>query len=504
MHAMSSAPVAGRGRLAWLTAGARALRRRKRRVILSTLILALLAWILAQSLPPCYRSEARLLVQPVGTPPAVFQATGLAGVGQTDVRTQMVLLQSKYLLHRVAERLGAAELQTASPPPANLLQAIRYYARRGVAGADDAWYKLMAALGLAEAETEADRALRKLQRGLHVSQENGSALIRVGLCLARPELAREALDLLIAEQARIQAGLATDEEELVPHLLEEELEQSRRRLSASDREWEETRAQYGIISLEEQRALLLDRLHEIERERDATERELELARVNREVLDADGAAPAEPPLLADPTLDLVKRRIAQLQIDRINLLNLYTPASTQVRKLDQEIVRLETMLREGLEARARTLADQAARIEEQLAQLETGESRQAEAGRERRLAEAEFLTFSQFLTGNRLQDAIGHAAVRLSLVEGPSLPTVPAWPPKRTIVGWGAALGLLLGLGLALMAERRADWILTARDLAEIPDVLFLGSIKLGTQFNDFEDKAHAAPAAIRPERETA
>lgn len=98
--------------------------------------------------------------------------------------------------------------------------------------------------------------------------------------------------------------------------------------------------------------------------------------------------------------------------------------------------------------------------------------RQAQA-----IAASASLQLSQFVTELETPPGKANAPIKATIVDSASLPTTPVSPQPLRNLGLAAVLGLLLGLGVAVLRELLDTSIKSAADVAEVTDAPVLGGI---------------------------
>jgi succinoglycan biosynthesis transport protein ExoP len=203
----------------------RILRRRKRVIVLTVLLLTCLSAVLAYYLPRLYTASAKLLIEPHGTnvvdSAAVVDELPLQDQGM--IETQIEFLTSRSFLSRVVEKLSLAddvefnpflipthagtaaeESQTVqseglgAPPPRSLIEQMQTYAERGLTAF--AKWELPAGVGvwaspaqppLAAPEDVQEAVVDELLKRVSVEQPKNAYVIDIGATSEQPEKAAE-------------------------------------------------------------------------------------------------------------------------------------------------------------------------------------------------------------------------------------------------------------------------------------------------------------------------
>jgi uncharacterized protein involved in exopolysaccharide biosynthesis len=149
----------------------------------------------------------------------------------------------------------------------------------------------------------------------------------------------------------------------------------------------------------------------------------------------------------------------------------------------------------GLDASSRKQRRIVTEIQAELASLDKGEDRLEVLSRERKMAEANYLTYSKRREEARIREELDRQRVaNVVLMSPPSQPIEPVAPKKVLIMAIALGVGLFLGIGFALLLDYLRDTVDTPRDLAEVEGMTFLGTFDLGAK-SDPVRGSHAGAA---------
>jgi uncharacterized protein involved in exopolysaccharide biosynthesis len=259
----------------------------------------------------------------------------------------------------------------------------------------------------------------------------------------------------------------------VRDLFEERLDFYRQRMDQLADERKRLRADLGLTAIDEERKLLLRRVDAIGRELDRIARERAMFPQRRRLkrLARDG--------FSMPELESVKTRLAQLRIERERLLQGYDPASEKVRMLDTQMRKLEALAVAGLDTQEAKLKAQARRLRERLQVLNDAENRLDRIRLEYKVASRQYDDMARRLEEARIDQGLDLRRVsNVAILSPPELPLTPVAPRKTLVMALSIPLGLLLGIGFALLVDYMGDRIRGYRDIERIAGLTSLGRFK--------------------------
>lgn len=416
----------------------RILRRRRWWIVGTTMVALAAAVALAELVQPHYTAATRILY----APPA------RADVARTEreaaVESQALVLAARGLLARVV-----AEEKLAAHPA--------FGARRA-----DLRTRLLARLRLArEPADPAAKALHILERSVATRRIGDSLVFEVAVTTPEPALSARIADaiarLYVAEEAGRQAGDAgTGRGDALRERLREaeaRIAQMRAEHNATDpfvTEQMLREASARLVAARTRVAELgqrLDRLRALERRPDAED--------VPDTLQTGTLAPLRAALAAARAQ--AGELSARLGPRHPAVASAETEQREALERLRREVARLA---RAAASERDRARADEAA-IAAEVERLRTEVLAASEAAARLRELERDAAVsraaHDAYLAGLRAREA-GAAAPTPTRVIAPALaPAVPSSPPRLLVIAAGLLLGLGLGSGLALLAERLDD-----------------------------------------------
>jgi len=420
-----------------------------------------------------YDSRAQLLVK-LGREnaevPSTVQNSALftSGIREQELKSIVHMLTARDVAEEVVDRLGVDTFKFDPAPPKTFIQHVKYYVKMTARWAKAQVNSLLVLVNLKKALTDRDKAILAVEGALVVGVEKDSDVIGVRAGLPGPDLAvlvnRTVLDIFFERYVRLHKGNDSLQ------FFEAQTEELRKALDALDEKRDRIRAGFGLSSAAEQRTLLLQRRNEAARLVDQSE--------------------GEKRALAE------QQKVMQARIDALpeaqERSSVATPASpyrrSQTGSVTSELNPVREGFRRSIEEAGARIAGLDASIDKQrqvirtlnaeLARLDRGEDELNALERERKMAEANYLTYSKRREEARIRDELSQQHVaNVVLMSPPSRPFEPSAPRKLLIMGIALAAGLMLGVGFALLLEYLRDSVDSARDLADLDGGAFLGSL---------------------------
>jgi len=431
--------------------------RHKGKVLGLTALGILTVVLIYQLTPPVYRSNAKLLVRYVKESTVPDSGTDTERVRSPDERglniinSEIEILMSPELAERAIEQIGIGRFQEMRLPGASSQEIARSI--------------------LKELEIEAPRR---------------SNIIRLSYDGPAPGLAQETLQAIIANY--LQKHIEVHSPPATHEILMRKTTEMAARLAQTEEELRRVKHEAGVLSLDQAKVLLSERIEELKRALQQTEvslssslAQLEVLRTfqGRAVIPPAEAGDEEPVAVSGDTYTTLSALRAREQA----LLATYTPDSIPVsnirRRIEEFEQRLATahMLASGTNLLAATGGESApyimqltrvsatkARIDalkRQLEQargeaaiLEQTEGRILELQRRQKMEEQSYLYFSQNLEKARLDNTLFTGRIsNISVVQPATYPTSKSRPDIYRNIVLCIVLFLAAGVGLAFAME---------------------------------------------------
>ncbi len=449
----------------------------RRKWLIATVVATVLVVAVLQvsTTTPRYRATATLQIDPEDFKVLPYEEiTQSGGAQQLEeyLWTQAEKLRTRSLAGRVVRRLDLANNPTFTEP-----------AKRGIVL--DLASTVMGALRrllvrrqpTGEESVVGDTALADLfAAGLQVRLLRNTRLIKVSYDSPNQQLAAEVSNTLAEEfieqhlESKFNATVrATD-------FLHKQLEELKVRMEQSEQNLLEYAQDKKIVNLDEQRPISRKRLEDINDELTRIQGELVAQQVSYDALRSAGSG-ALPDLLKNEKIRGLELRLGELQGELAGLSGRYGPEWPRVKELGLKVDELSAQLvRENARARESVASEyrQArARYDRLAASLEDQRQvvgRLGEDSIQYRVLKREVDTNKELYQGllQRLKEAGVAAGLRSSnirIADPAVVPRLAAAPNKSRSLALALVLGVLLSIGVALVAEVLDNTIKSAEDV---------------------------------------
>ncbi|MCJ2086877.1 exopolysaccharide transport family protein [Methylobacterium sp. E-005] len=453
----------------------RILWRRKRVVIGTALLLALLALTYALLTPSLYTATAQILIDPRDRQvvsndvnPGTLSPDG----GIAQVESQVKVIESDAVLGRAVAQTGL-ETEPGFGVPRNV-----WYVRAAAA--------LRELVNGPRPERKIDaqgRALDQLRRKLAVKRADKVFVIDVIVTTIDPDLSARIVNAIANAYLADQTAARAEAARRAAGDLRGRLDELRNAVNTADKKLEDYKARNGLITAsgrlvnEQQLTDLNTRLVAAQaRTADAQAR-------LQGIRDARGravGAGAMPEAVQSTAVERLRGQYAELAAKEADLrtnLGERHPFIAAVRTQMQDVRRLidaelnriagaaETEFHRA-QANERTLTAELGRLRQQAAVNSQSSVQQRELEREVEAARSVYNSFLVRAREIKEQTSIDSSNARIITAARP--PEDPSWPPRLVLVAAALFGGLGLGAGLALMREYLAPTVLSPRQLERI------------------------------------
>jgi len=409
-------------------------------------------------------------------------------------QTQYKILKGRDLTRRVVNRLHlekVPEFNGTKPPPPTPISMLRDLKTKLVG------YVKRAPETPAEApkvdETTDESALVGAFIGrVGVEPVRGSHLVDVTFTAEDPKFSAEAVNTLVDEYVSENLEIKLRSTQGMIDWLTKELENQQKRVEESEKALAEYREKENALSLDDKQNIVLSRLNQLN---DAATK-ARTARVQKESLYnqvksiSSGTAPDAIPIIAqNPTVQDRKGKLAELQREKVKLLERYGEKHPQVVNINATLSDAQRQL--DLEL---SMAVQSVRNEYETALLEERtlsknlEGAKAEAtdlnrkgigyGVMEREAKSNRQVYEALLTREKeLRVSANSRTNNIRIVDRAEVPRAPITPSGRRTWLMSVIVGLTLSVAVALGLDYMNDTIKTPEDVTRRLKLPFLGLV---------------------------
>lgn len=422
-----------------------------------------------------YRSDAKLLVR-IGRETVTLDPTASTGPiipviqsRQSEINTELEILKSREIAERVVDSVGLETL---------------------VAGSEKSWMqRLLKRLNLAKQLNERNAVVLRVMKNLEVEFQKESWILGVAYKAESPELAQEVLNKII--DCYYEKHIEVHRTPGSYQFFSQESNNLRGKLTQAENQLRDLMNQTGISSLEEQRAVILDRIGVLQTEIDRAE--ADLVSSGAKVQSLQSAMANTPELvvteatvgLPNAAVDEMRGKLYDLQLLEQELVSKFEQDSRQVQDVRRQIAAANALLETENQARS-TLTKglnltyqeiQASLFAEQanLSSLQAGvsdlKSKLEDAKRELRvlndnsvkitaltreieIQEENYRKYSVNLEQARIDDALESGKIsNINVVQAATLPMKPIRPRKVLNLLLGLLTGIFGGIAIAFFSE---------------------------------------------------
>ncbi len=452
---------------------------------------------------PLYRANALIQVDPAEPKVLPYQEVTASGftdkTSQEYLVTQVNRLRTRRLATRVVRHLGLEDDVAFNRPISGgilsdvvkgTLSTVRALVPSSAPAAG-----VEAAEGAPapeEAEAGEDRVPRllvdKFQSGLRVSVVRDTRLLEVGFISADPRLSANISNALIDEFIEIQFETQFDATSKAVEFLRRQLDEIKAKMQESETQLVRYAQENGILDLDERTDLNLSRLASLNAELSRIEASLAVESAQQEAI-RDATVDDFPAMLETLLIQDLESRLDELRRELAGLQAQFGPRWPAVRSVEDKIAALGGQLREEkqraiTEARRdyRTSLDEYRSLSEALDRQRRVVEDLSEDTIQYNFLEREVETNRQLYDGllQRLKEAGVLAGLRSSniqVVDEAMPPLGAAVPQKSVALGLALVLGLLLGVGVAVVIEALDNTLKTQEEIGQYLHLPALGAI---------------------------
>ena len=331
--------------------------------------------------------------------------------------------------------------------------------------------------------------LERLKRMVQAKPQEGTHIINIRAVSEAPELAARVANSLAQAYRDYTIRQNNKKTSETRAFIEEQLRQTSERLKAAERELQAFKETNGLIALDTQTALTLNKLNALQIEHEKARAERAEIDAQLKAIDAAGqgqldrltgvmsaATPGSP-------LGLLRNKLSELNLKRQTLLISFTEKHPQVEETTSEIRAVFREARSELQAAWQAASNREAELGRRLEALQRENMSLPEKGlalvrlqRELGLQESLYSQLKAKYQEVQIQES---GRVEEVFIVKPALaPSEPFnIPSKLMIVTTGALMGLIIGVMLAFLAEVFDTSMGTIEDVEELLKVPVLGVI---------------------------
>lgn len=475
-------------------------------IVLSVLLIVVLtALVVTMMATPIYRASITLKIEREAGKIVDFKGAPVEPQEYGDIdfyRTQYELLKSRSLAERVVRQLDLRQRSVEEAPKAVPWWSSWWSKLAGREAANDG------AEDAAAAEAAADpnaAAVRAFMSSMTVEPVRNSRLVRVLFDSPDRKLSADALNALAQNFIALSLERRFDASSYAKAFLEEKLAQTKAKLEESERALVDFQRDQRIITIDEKQNVLAQSLASFNAAAaKATEDRMRAEAVYREFRENPGSSPQ---MLDNKAMAALREQRTKLQVEYQDNLRIYKPAFPKMQQLASAIAEMDKKIAEETEIIRRAIVgDYNVAVQQEasvLGKLELAkkdildlQGRSIRYGILKREVDTNRSLYEGLL--NRLKEVGVEAGVgtnNVTVVDSAQPPTVPFKPNLPLNLQLAAALGLMLGVGLAFFLEYLDDTMQRPDDMERVAHLPVLGVIPVVRTKKSERDKPIALQA---------
>lgn len=479
------------------------LRRRRKAIILCALGILVVALLYSLSQTPTYTATATVQIEQERQGGLAFEDMWSSWSSrEAFYQTQYRLLQSRVVAGRVVEKLGMVRTPSLASdgageaPRQSRISAVVGWVRalpsntlntiRGFLGTAPAQIDPGAVQELESNEDPAYRsAINRVLGGLSVRPDSNSNIVSVTWRSSDPVMAARVSNAVVDEYIKHSLEAKYQASEQATTFLTEQIALLRQEITVAENELQQYGSERDILSLNENQDTVTQGLTSLNQEVLTAQTERVQAQISYEQLrDADPST--VPEIYNNVLIQTMKSNMAELQQDRAELGRRFTAEHPDVKRLDGQIADLEDRIDteegrifESLVANAeqqfRIAQNRESRLNSMLQQQRTQTQElnrdlvryrqlQIEVENKQELLDTLLQRLNEAGVNSRLQ---GSRTSSIRKIDAATVPRTPSAPDTRQTLLYGAILGLVLGLGVALFQEHLDNTLQSSEDVEQ-------------------------------------
>jgi uncharacterized protein involved in exopolysaccharide biosynthesis/Mrp family chromosome partitioning ATPase len=463
-----------------------------------------------------YRSEAKLLLK-IGRESVSLDPTASTGpvmhVSQSrlsEINSEIEIFRGRDLIEQVIDSIGCDQLLMKSQNTDGSSSSGQWLAP--VKSLLNWPKKVLKQLAMVEPLSEREQILLGLSNDLYVGSEKDSNIIKVSYASKSPDMAQKVVSELI--NLSLEKHIAAHRTPGSYQFFVEQTEHLKNELAASEEKLKALKNKAGITSIAQQQTIFLERIRQLEVEKDSTDSSLSSSTAKIQSLEEAIAGVSQTTVLEETTgypssgAGAMREELFRLQIEEQKLLKNFSEDSRSIESIRQEIARAEELLkkeqdrtqittglnhsyeelslalltekvdRAAFEKKLSTLCQQIEAVQKQLASLNDAEMKIAVLMREISTHEANLRKYSENLEQARIDNAMESQRIsNISIVQEATLPIKSVRPRKSLNLGLGFVFGIFGALLLGIVSELIDHTVKTPHDIEDKLHMKSLGYI---------------------------
>jgi succinoglycan biosynthesis transport protein ExoP len=478
------------------------IRRHKGAIVFATFLGGGVGFLLTLAEPRIYQARTTLEFQGLNEEFLNMKNVSptISGTGgaylNTDIQTQVKILQSRLLVSRVREKLEARERPEDLQPP-DRLGVWRKALKMGPPDPDGLWRQALAVAAL----------------NVKVRSFGTNRIVEVTCDSTSPRLAADFCNTLSQEYIDETLEARWKGTEYTGQWLTRQLQDLKVKLEKQQEELQSYARATGLVFTNEKNNVQETTLADLQKELSAAQGD-RIAKQSKYEMAATSPTGALPDVLDDVSLKDSQKDLADLQAKLAQLRVTFTPYHSEVKRVQAQIAATEASLQaagSNVLTRIRKEFEAAARRETLLANAYTAQAREVSGQAEeaahysllKREADATRLLYETLLL--RLKEASISSALRANsvrVVDAAERPSIPYKPDVRRTGAIGLLLGLMGGFAFVVLRERADRTLQDPGDVTYYLGLPELGVVPVAELSGAPRSKRRSRSLSLRPKDE--
>ncbi|HWE48840.1 MAG TPA: polysaccharide biosynthesis tyrosine autokinase [Bryobacteraceae bacterium] len=470
-------------------------RRHQNAVIAMAIAGAIFGFCRTLSQPRIYQAHATVEIQNLNDEFLDLKSVNPTGGGgfssDTDIQTQVRILESAKLRRRVYDRMARTP-STEPLPPTDRLSAWRRALGISPPSNDDLWKE----------------ALGSAAGGVQVRASGVTRIVDLSCDSTSPKMAADFLNALTEEYKQQNLETRWNNSQYTGDWLTTQLQEMRKKLEKAQDDLQSYVRSSGLVVTSEKNNVDETKLGDLQKELSAATADRVGKQSTWEIASAPNSADSLPAILDDANLRSTQQNLQDLRRNLAQLRVIYTPNHPEVRKVEAQIRSLEPQLaknREDILHRLRNEYDSALRRETLLnddyvkqAKEVSGDAAGMDHYNFLKREEDATRTLYESLLQKMKETSVAAAlkANNINVVDAADVPGGPYKPDVPRSVMMGLLTGLTLGVAYAVSRERADRTLQDPGDAEHYLKIPELGIIPVGKMDEPLTTRPVEAAAA--------
>lgn len=442
------------------------------------ILIGIFAW------PESYNASSLLLVKfgrESTSAPSVLpseQQVLTFGVTKEQVNSEIEIILSNHLIEKTVDEIGVDHLFPEPEKPIGPWNRIKHKARTAVGNVTDFFYGILYSLNILKELSPYEEAISTIRKKLDVSAVKNSNVIKMELMWKDPVMASTIINTLTRLYMDYRVDLHKTPGAL--SLFDAETQNYKNKLTDLENRLRDFRQEWGIISAENQKRVIVDRISEIKKALQENQSEIYKTKKETEELSKQIRETSHIIMIARGEEESAQDKTSKEQTVVKNADNsLLKPTSPVIiSELEKTLLAANVRLA-VLEEEEKSLVEHLNMYNLEFQKLGEKEIELMQLEREFEIKEGNYKLYSKKLEEARISNVMDSEKIaNVSIISFASPPSEFARPRKLLILLIGAFTGLFGGFAIGLYSEHLDHSIKDPKDVESFLALPLLASVK--------------------------